>query len=60
MAGLAAGLLGAARLTRGARSVLYAVRPLEPLTYAAVAGALAQRSAPERASGDTPDAAKRR
>jgi len=39
--GLAAGLVGAALLTRAARSVLYAVSPLDPLTYAAVAAALA-------------------
>jgi ABC-type antimicrobial peptide transport system permease subunit len=39
--GLAVGLLGAALLTRAARSVLYAVSPFDPLTYAAVAAGLA-------------------
>jgi putative ABC transport system permease protein len=39
--GLAAGLLSAALLTRAARSVLYGVSPFDPLTYAAVAAALA-------------------
>jgi ABC-type antimicrobial peptide transport system permease subunit len=38
--GLAIGLLGAALLTRAARSVLYAVSPFDPLTYLAVAAAL--------------------
>jgi putative ABC transport system permease protein len=41
LTGLAAGLLSAALLTRAARSVLYAVSPLDPITYAAVAAALA-------------------
>jgi putative ABC transport system permease protein len=39
-AGAAAGLAGAFLLTRLMRSVLYGVRPSDPLTYAAVAALL--------------------
>jgi putative ABC transport system permease protein len=39
--GLAVGLVGAALLTRAAASLLYAVSPLDPVTYAAVAAGLA-------------------
>jgi ABC-type antimicrobial peptide transport system permease subunit len=38
--GLAVGLAGAALLTRTAASLLYVVSPLDPFTYAAVAGGL--------------------
>jgi len=41
LGGLLAGFLGALLLARAARSVLYAVSPLDPLTYVGVAAALA-------------------
>ncbi len=39
-AGLAAGLVGAVVLTRYLSTMLFDVRPIDPLTYAAVAGVL--------------------